>query len=154
MSLGREPGGCGFPFAMIFDSIKGLHAHHTFFPKTSPRPEIFLEWVMIAGIVTAFRRRKYKVALQASFLICAVLTVDTLQAARALKQDYFNYTDPLIIIAEAVLLTKLTDLQNHRRTYPIGATLIALHVAFSQAEPIKHAFLSRAGPESKCDILA
>ena len=147
------PGGCGFPFAMIFDSVKGLLLHHTFFLQTSPRPEIFLEWVIIAGIVIAFRRREYKAALQASFLICAVLAVDTLAAARALKQDYFNYTDPLIIIAGALLLAKLTDLQNHRWTYPIGATLIALHVAFSQAEPVKHAFLLRAGPESKCDVL-
>jgi len=147
------PGGCGLPLAMLFDSIKGLLIHHTFFLQTSPRPEIFLEWVIIAGIAIAFRRREYKVALQASFLICAVFAVDTLQAARALKQDYFNYTDPLIIIAGALLLAKLTDLQNHRWTYPIGATLIALHVAFSQAEPIKHAFLLRAGPESKCDVL-
>jgi hypothetical protein len=28
-----------------------------------------------------------------------------------------------------------------------------LHVAFSQAEPIKHALLLRSGPESKCDVL-
>jgi hypothetical protein len=147
------PDGCGFPFAMIFDSVKGLLLHQTFFLQTSPRPELFLEWVIIAGIVIAFRRREYKVALQASFLICAVLAVDTVQTARALKQDYFNYTDPLIIIVGALLLAKLTDLQNHRWTYPVGATLIALHVAFSQAEPIKHAFLLRAGPESKCYIL-
>lgn len=147
------PGGCGVPFAMLVDSIKGLFIHHTFFLQTSPRPEIFLEWVIIAGIVIAFRRREYKVALQASFLIGAVFAVDTLQAARALKQDYFNYTDPLIIIAGAFLLAKLSDLQNHRWTYPVGATLIALHLAFSQAEPIKHAFLLRAGPESKCDVL-
>ena len=109
--------------------------------------------MIVAGVVIAFHRREYKVALQASFLICAVLAVDTLAAARALKQDYFNYTDPLIIIAGALLLAKLTDLQNHRWTYPVGATLIALHVAFSQAEPIKHAFLLRAGPESKCGVL-
>jgi hypothetical protein len=147
------PGGCGFPFAMIFDSVKGLLLHHTFFLQTSPRPELFLEWLIIAGIVMAFRRREYKVAVQASFLICAVLAIDTVQAARSLKQDYFNYTDPLIIIAGALLLAKLTDLQNHRWTYPVGATLIALHIAFSQAEPIKHAFLLRAGPESKCYIL-
>jgi hypothetical protein len=145
--------GCGLPFAMLFDSVQGLLIHHTFFLQTSPRPEIFLEWVIIAGTVIAFRRREYKVALQASFLIGAVFAVDTLQAARALKQDYFNYTDPLIIIAGAFLLAKLSDLQNHRWTYPIGATLIALHVAFSQAEPIKHAFLLRATPESKCDVL-
>jgi hypothetical protein len=147
------PGGCGLPFAMLLDSIKAVVIHHTFFLHTSPRPEIFLEWVIIAGIAIAFRRRQYKVALQASFLVCAVFVVDTLQAARALKQDYFNYTDPLIIIAGTVLLAKLTDLQNHRWTYPIGATLIALHIAFSQAEPIKHALLLRAGPESKCDVL-
>jgi hypothetical protein len=146
-------GGCEFPFAMFFDSIKGLFIHHTFFLKTSPRPEIFLEWVVIAGIVIALRRREYKVAMQASFLICAVFAVDTFQAARALKQDYFNYTDPLIIIAGALLLAKLTDLQNHRWAYPIGAALIALHVAFSQAEPIKHAFFLRSGPDSKCAIL-
>ena len=78
-------GGCGLPFAMLFDSIKSLLIHHTFFLQTSPRPEIFLEWVIIAGIVIAFRRREYKVALQASSLICAVFAVDTLQAARALK---------------------------------------------------------------------
>jgi hypothetical protein len=147
------PDGCGLPFALLFDSIKGLLLHHTFFLKTSPRPEIFLEWVIVAGIVVAFRRREYKIALQASFLIGAVFAVDTLQAARAIKQDYFNYTDPLIIIAGAVLLAKLTDLQNHRWTYPIGATLIVLHVAISQAEPIKHTFLLRSGPESKCEVL-
>src|SRR4029078_1676147 len=147
------PGGCGGPFAMLLDSIQGLLVHNTFFLQPSPRPEIFLEWVIIAGTVISFRRREYKVALQASFLIGAVFAVDTLQAARALKQDYFNYTDPLIIIAGAFLLAKLSDLQNHRWTYPIGAALIALHVAFSQAEPIKHAFLLRATPESKCDVL-
>ncbi|MGB7858016.1 MAG: hypothetical protein WBL48_19205 [Pseudolabrys sp.] len=36
------PGGCGLPFAMLFDSIKGLIVHHTFFLQTSPRPEISL----------------------------------------------------------------------------------------------------------------
>src|SRR6185312_5558257 len=37
------PDGCGLPFALLFDSIKGLLLHHTFFLQTSPRPEIFLE---------------------------------------------------------------------------------------------------------------
>lgn len=146
-------GGCGLQIAMLFDSIRGALAHHSFFLHTSSRPEIFLEWIILAGIVFAFRRREYKVALQASFLIGAAFAVDTVQAARALKQDYFNYSDPLIIIAGALLLAKLTDLQKHRRAYAAGAILIALHVAFSQAEPVKHAYLLRAGPESKCDVL-
>jgi hypothetical protein len=48
------PGGCGLPFTMLFDGIKGLLAHHTFFLHTSPRPEIFLEWVIIAGIANSW----------------------------------------------------------------------------------------------------
>jgi hypothetical protein len=63
-----------------------------------------------------------------------------------------GHPDPLIIAA-ALLLAKLTSLQHHRWTYPIGVALIALHIAFSQAEPVKHALLLRSGPETKCVVL-
>jgi hypothetical protein len=147
------PAGCGLPFALLFHSFWGMVRHHSFFLDTSPRPEIFLEWSMIAGIVFVFRRGEHKVALQAAFLIATALGIDTLQAARALKQDYFNYTDPIIIIAAVVLLANARMLQYHRWTYPIGVALIGLHIVLSQAEPFKHALLLRSGPETKCSIL-
>ena len=71
--------------------------------------------------------------------------VDTLGMSRGLKQEYFLLTDPLAIIAAALLIAKLTDLQRHRWTYPVGMALIVAHVAISQAEPVKHAFLRAAG---------
>jgi len=81
------------------------------------------------------------------------LGVDTLQAARALKQDYFHFTDPLIIIAAVLLLAKVTSLRFHRWAFPIGVVFIALHIVLSQAEPIKHAYLLHSGPETMCSIL-
>ncbi|MEP7029752.1 MAG: hypothetical protein ABI830_02335 [Pseudolabrys sp.] len=147
------PMGCGIPFALIFYSLRQMLAYHSFIFQTSPRPEIFLEWFVIGGIIIAYRHGEKKIALQAALLIGTVLGIDTLQAARALKQDYFNFTDPLIIIAAVLLIAKVTALRESRWTFPVGAVLIALHVAFSQAEPVKHALLMRAGPEGNCVFL-
>jgi hypothetical protein len=144
---------CGVPYALIFYSLREMILYHSFFFQTSPRPEIFLEWAVIAATIYALRHSEPKVALQAALLIGAVLGIDTLQAARALKQNYFNFTDPPIIIAATILLAKIPALQTHRLTYPIGVALIVLHIAFSQAEPIKHAFLLRSGPEGDCVFL-
>ncbi len=80
-------GGCGNPMALFFHSLWGMFRYHPFFLHTSPRPEIFLEWFMIAGIVFAFRRGGRKAAWKAAFLIATVWGVDTLQTARWLKQD-------------------------------------------------------------------
>src|SRR5262249_21733718 len=67
-----------------------------------------------------------------------------------LKAEYFIFSDPLIIIAGAILLDSLRDLRFHKWAFPIAATLFGLHIAFSQAEPVKSA-LKRTGPESVCE---
>jgi hypothetical protein len=77
--------------------------------------------------------------------------VDTLGMTRGLKQEYFILTDPLVIIAAALLIAKLTDLQRHRWTYPVGAALIVAHILVSQAEPVKHIFRTD-GPEVLCGL--
>jgi hypothetical protein len=144
--------GCNARFRMVWDGILGVIARRTFILHPSPRPTIFLEWFVIAAIVIAFRRGQHKLALQAAILMAAVWGLDTLGTARGLKQEYFLYTDPLVIVAAALLLAGSIALQQHRWTYPIGATLIASHIVLSQAEPIKHS-LMRGGPADKCWIL-
>ena len=143
---------CGAPFRLLSDGVLGVIARRTFILHSSPRPTIFLEWFVIVATVIALRRGKLKLALQAAILMATVWALDTLGTARGLKQEYFLYTDPLVIVAAALLLAGLVELQHHRWTYPIGATLIAAHVAISQAEPIKHS-LMRSGPKEKCWIL-
>ena len=77
--------------------------------------------------------------------------IDTLSMARGLKQEYFLLTDPLAIIAAALLIAKLTDLQGHRWTCPVGAGLIVAHILVSQAEPAKHIFRTD-GPDVICGL--
>ena len=71
------------------------------------------------------------------------------RAARA-EIEYFIFTDPLIILAGAILLDALAICVSTNGRIPIAMTLFGLHIAVGQAEPIKYAF-KRSGPESICD---
>jgi hypothetical protein len=135
----------------LFEAIAGVIARRTFVLASSPRPTIFLEWFVIAGTVIAIRRREWRLVLQVAVLMLTDWGIDTLGMARGLKQEYFLLTDPLAIIAAALLISKLTDLQRHRWAYPLGAALIVAHILVSQAEPVKHAFKSE-GPEALCTM--
>jgi len=135
----------------LVDSILGVIARRTFFLSPSPRPTIFLEWFVIAATVIAARRREWRIVSQVSVLMFTVWGIDTLGMGRGLKQEYFIFTDPMVIIAAALIVTKLADLQTHRWTYPVGIALVATHIVLSQAEPVKHIFKSD-GPEKLCDL--
>jgi hypothetical protein len=124
----------------LLDAIGGIVARRTFFLSSSARPTIFLEWFVIAGIIIAIRRREWHLVLCVGALMLTDWAVDTLDMGRHLQLPYFLFTDPLAIIAAALLIAKLTDLQVHRWTYPLGFALIAAHVVVSQAEPVKHLF--------------
>lgn len=89
--------------------------------------------------------------VQVAALMLTDWAIDTLGMGRGLKQEYFIITDPLAIIAAALLIAKLTDLQRHRWTYSIGVALIIAHIVVSQAEPVKHVFKSE-GPEVWCGL--
>ena len=73
----------------------------------------------------------------------AAIGIDALGVRRGLKSEYFIFTDPLIILSGAILLDRLADLRFHLWAYPIAATLLGLHIAVSQAEPVKSAFMRR-----------
>jgi hypothetical protein len=131
--------------------ILGVIARRTFVLESSPRPTIFLEWFVIAATVIAIRRRQWPLVLQVAALMLTDWGIDTLGMARGLKQEYFILTDPLAIIAAALLISKLTDLQRHRWTFPLGVALVTAHILVSQAEPVKHIFKSD-GPEVLCGL--
>jgi hypothetical protein len=135
---------------LLLQGLGSALARYTFVLHTSPRPTVFLIWLIIPGIMYAWRRGERQAALQAAILILAALAIDTLGVRRGLKAEYFIFSDPLIIIAGAILLDSLRDLRFHRWAFPIAATLLGLHIAFSQAEPVKYAF-KRTGPESICE---
>lgn len=135
----------------LLEAIAGVIARRTFVLASSPRPTIFLEWFVITATVIAIRRREWPLVTQVAVLMLSDWAIDTLGMARGLKQEYFLFTDPLAMIAAALLITKLTDLQRHRWTCRVGAALIVAHVLMSQAEPVKHIFRTD-GPEVLCGL--
>jgi hypothetical protein len=139
-------------FGFLLRSIAGVIARRTFILHTSSRPTIFLEWFVIAATIVAIRRREWRLVLQVAPLMLTDWCVDTLSLGRSLKQEYFNLTDPLAIIAAALLISKLVDLQYHRWTYRLGVLLIAAHAVISQLEPVKNAAFKTRGSEVWCGL--
>ena len=136
--------------ALLFDGVKSVLQRYTFVLFTSPRPTVFLTWLVFPGIVYAWLRGERQTAIQAAVLLLSAIGIDALGVRRNLKAEYFILTDPLIILAGALLLEKLSDLRFSKWAYPIGVALIVAHVAVSKAEPVKHV-LKRSGPEYICE---
>ncbi|SHJ33592.1 hypothetical protein SAMN05444159_0351 [Bradyrhizobium lablabi] len=136
-------------FLLLFDGVGSVLARYTFVLHSSPRPTVFLTWLIVPGIILAWRRGERLVAIQALVLLLGAIGIDSLGVRRGLKSEYFIFTDPLIILSGAILLDCLSDLRFHKWAYPIAAVLFGLHIAVGQAEPIKYAFMRR-GPESAC----
>ncbi|TQF26775.1 hypothetical protein UNPF46_32535 [Bradyrhizobium sp. UNPF46] len=138
------------PFVLLLAGLLGVLRRYTFVLFSSPRPTVFLTWLVIPGIVYAWRQGTRQVAVQATILMLAAIAIDAAGVRRGLKLEYFVFTDPLIIIAGMLLLDQAKDLWAHPWTFPIGAALITLHFAVSQAEPVKIA-LKGGGRESVCE---
>jgi hypothetical protein len=136
--------------APLLEGIASVLARYTFVLHSSPRPTVFLIWLIVPGIALAWRRGERQTAIQALLLLMAAIGIDALGVRRGLKSEYFVFTDPLIILAGAILLDRMRSFRFHKWAYPVAATLVGLHLVIGQAEPVKYA-LKRAGPESVCE---
>jgi hypothetical protein len=135
---------------LLLEGVGSVLARYTFVLHSSPRPTVFFTWLIVPGIVVAWRRGEKHAAIQALLLLLAAIGIDALGVRRGLKSEYFIITDPLIILAGAILLDRMRDLRFYKWTYPVAIALFGLHIAVGQAEPIKYAF-QRRGPEPICD---
>lgn len=147
--VANSPGISGI-VRLLVEGIGSVLARYIFVLHSSARPTVFLTWLIVPGIVTAWRRGERLAAAQALTLLLAAIGIDTLGVRRGLKSEYFVFTDPLIILSGAILLDCLTDLRFARWTYAIAMALFALHLTIGQAEPVKYAF-KRTGPQSVCE---
>jgi hypothetical protein len=122
---------------------------YTFVLFTSPRPAVFLTWLIFPGIIYAWKRGEKQAAQQAALLMLCAIGIDSIGVRRGLKVEYFIFTDPLIILAGLILLDRMSDMRFHKWAYPVAAGLFALHIVVSQAEPVK-LLTTRKGPELIC----
>ncbi len=97
--------------SLLFQGIQSVLQRYTFVLFTSPRPTVFLTWLIIPGIIYAWYRGERQVATQAALLLLVAIGMDSLGVRRNLKSEYFILTDPLIILAGALLLDRMDDLR-------------------------------------------
>jgi hypothetical protein len=135
---------------LLIEGIGSVLARYSFVLHPSPRPTLFLTWLIVPGIVYAWHRGERRLAVQAFLLLLAAVGIDAIGVRRGLKSEYFIFTDPLIILAGAILLDNLAEVRVHKSASAIAAALFGLQIVVGQAEPIKYA-LMRRGPEPICE---
>lgn len=74
---------------LLLSGVLGVIRRYTFILQSSARPTVFLTWLILPGIVLAWRRGERQVALQAALLMLAAIGIDTLGVSRGLKVEYF-----------------------------------------------------------------
>jgi hypothetical protein len=124
-------------------------AVHSFVFNTSARPTLLLEWFAMVGAVVLWRRGERLLPLQVALLIVAAWGLDAIFSLRSLQTPYFAYTDPLLILAAALVLARLPDLQTRRWAQHAAIALLVVYVVWAHLEPVK-AVLSHKSPEEAC----
>jgi hypothetical protein len=112
-------------------------ALHSFVFSTSARPTLLLEWFAIAGAVVLWRRGERLLPLRVAVLIVAAWGLDALFTLRSLQTPYFAYTDPLLILAAALVLAHLPELQARRWAQHAAIALLVITVVWAHLEPVK-----------------
>jgi hypothetical protein len=139
--------------ALLVTLAKGLGqalAMHSFVLSSSARPTLLLEWLAIAGAIVLWRRGEREIPLQVALLLLVVWGLDAVFTVHGLQLSYFAYTDPLLILAAALVLARFPELQTQRRAQNIALGLLVVYVVWAHVEPVKAAFLLRAQPQEKC----
>lgn len=137
-------------FALLPYDFAVMLARLTFVLAPSSRPAVFLVWLIVPGIVYAWLRGERQLALQTIALVAVAFGIDTLGMRRGLKAEYWIFTDPLIIIAGALLLDRFKGWHGHRLALPVALALMIVHVGVGQSGAVRTALL-RAGPGPICE---
>jgi len=126
--------------AFVLSLAKGVVqslALHSFVFSTSARPTLLLEWFAIVGAIVLWRRGERRLPLQVALLIATVWGLDAVFSLRSLQTPYFAYTDPLLILAAALVLAHLPELQARRWAQHAAIALLVVTVVWAHLEPVK-----------------
>ncbi len=136
--------------ASLATGVYETFAHITFVLHTSSRTTMFLWWIIIAGLVYAWRRGHRLLVAQVALLLLVAFAMDLAATFRGAKVEYGIFADHTVIIAAAWLFANLPSLLAYRHAFAIALLFIAATLVAGQVEVVKPAWLTHAGPESTC----
>jgi hypothetical protein len=139
-------------FGALARGIGQMLAAHTFILAPSGRPTLLVEWFALAGIVVLWRRGERSAAMQAALLILAAWGIDAVFSLRELKLYYFVYTDPLLILAAAIVVAHWPELARSPRLQHLALAVLAITIVWGHLEPVRQA-VTRGEPEQACSWL-
>ena len=139
-------------FSQFLPALIEGFGSHSFVINPTARPTLMVEWFALVMAVLTWRRGGRLQALQAFLLIGAAWAIDSVFALRGLKDAYLAYTDPLLILAGALMLAANPRLLDSRRARAWGYALLGLSLFWSHVEPIKMT-LSKRDPAVACEWL-
>jgi hypothetical protein len=124
-------------------------AAHGFVLGPSGRPTLLLEWFAMAGSVVLWRSGERAAVVRIALLILAALGIDTIFSLRKLQLVYTVYTDPLLIVAAALVLARFPQLQKLPRAQNAAFGLGMLYLVWGHVEPVRQA-ITQGHPEDAC----
>jgi Dolichyl-phosphate-mannose-protein mannosyltransferase len=125
---------------------------HAFFPNPTARPTLLIEWFAIVAAVFAWRKGATLPVLRVAALLVSAWAVDSAFALRGLKDAYLAYTDPLLILAGAVMLKEFPGLMVSPRARGWAIGLGCVSLLWAHVEPIKLT-LSKRDQRAACEAL-
>lgn len=138
---------------MLWSLAAGIYetfAHLTFVLHTSSRTTMALWWIIIAGLVFAWRRGHRLLVAQVGLLMIVAFGMDLAGTFRGAKVEYGIFADQTIVVAAAWLFGNLPSLLAYRHAFAIGLVFIVATLVAGQIEVVKPAWLTRVGPEGTC----
>jgi hypothetical protein len=136
-------------FATLATGVGRALAVHSFVFSPSGRPTLLLEWFAIAGTAVMWRSGERRAAMQVGLLILAAWGIDSMFSLRNLQLAYAVYTDPLLIIAAAMVLARFPELQKAPRVQNAALGLMTIYLVWGHLDPVRQA-ITRGNPEETC----
>ena len=124
----------------LLNGLGNALAVHTFFLRPSHRPTLLIEWLSFYAAFILWRRGEMKAALQIVGLLLAAIAIDASFTLRAgmgggIKVYYVPYTDPFIILAGAIALTRFYSEMLSPKTQKALLAFMLVYVVWGHFEP-------------------
>ena len=123
--------------------LRALQAH-------DHEPVFLLQIFAVVGAVIAWRRGDRRLPLQVLALVGVVLGIDAAFSLRSIKTEYFIYTDPLLILAAALVAARFPEWQAWAWRRKASLVVVALCVLWGNHLPVKQLLLGTHDPKEAC----